>query len=485
MTNEWTVMWGDLHRQTDLTCGEGNYRDHFKVAQRQGLDFLAVTDNATLTEDPRLRQFVGSRLSEHPHFYPALEVHSISRDAWNDLRDFVRQVEGQPPIFLLGYEWCSNRYGDRNVYYLDDGPLQLPSEVAALHKTLRQHGALAVLHHSGYARGRRGADWNHHDGYSERLVEIFSTQHGSSEGLGDKHPLHSRSMGGLTSEGSVLHALSRRYKLGFTSGTDLHRLDQEPGKTGAIVTRPTKEALWEALWQRRTIATSGPRFDFRFNVDGHAIGTILTTDRLPELTARLPHDGWQEAQLVRNGEIITSWQKTEQGDGYLLYQEQAGGLLPDNYYYLRVHLEDGHLAWSSPVWVSLLPDTPPFRDILYWLPEERCVLWGRHRGGELELEIQNGYVAGAAAGGLRAPDDVTLEDLSVDVLSPEGDVTHTLRLGPLEEGERQQIRLSVKSKKQRVRLSFRDPFANRRIIERGAWLNGSEMPPFLRGLHPH
>ncbi|MCA1788671.1 MAG: hypothetical protein LC667_02115, partial [Thioalkalivibrio sp.] len=306
-----SVLWGDLHRQTELTCGAGDFEDHLAAAVRDGLDFLAVTDNAVLTEDPRLRQFVGTELARHPHFFPALEAHSISRDEWDALRRFAHESEARTPFFFLGYEWCSNRYGDRNVYYEDDGPLHRPSELSDLHPTLKRFGALAVLHHTGYARGRRGADWNHHDGTTERLVEIFSTQHGSSEGLGSERPLHSRSMGGLTAEGSVNAALARRYKLGFTGGTDLHALEQTPGRTGALVERDDRAAVWDALWNRRTLATTGRSFVFDVAVDGHGIGSILTTDRLPTVRASLPSDGWERAELVRNGTVAAAWARTD------------------------------------------------------------------------------------------------------------------------------------------------------------------------------
>jgi hypothetical protein len=41
---------------------------------------------------------------------------------------------------------------------------------------------------------------------------------------------------------------------------------------------------------------------------------------------------------------------------------------PDNYYYVRLVQSDGNLAWSSPTWVSYLPELPEARGYLYWLP---------------------------------------------------------------------------------------------------------------------
>ena len=494
----YVLLWGDLHRQTALTCGEGTYEDHVRAArERYGIDFLAVTDNARLAEDPRLRQFAGARLREHRHFFPALEAHSLPEGEWDRLRRFVAEREGEEPIFLLGYEWCSNRYGDRNVYYLEDGPLALPPDLYALHRATAAANPLIVVHHPGYARGRRGADWNHHDPRLERLVEIFSTQHGSSEGLEEDpaFPLYSRSMGGIAAPSSVQEALLRRLKLGFTGGSDAHRLDQRPGLTGAYASDRSRRALWEALRERRTIATTGLKFPLWFEADGHPMGSIVTTDALPEFRIRLPEEGWERVELIRNGRAAKVWERSsltgecaeragerqergENGAGgtvLLRYVEaDAGSLWPDNYYYARIVLSGNHRAWSSPIWVSYLPDAPFAHDTLYWLPEERCLFWAEREGGAVRLSVQNAYAAGEGAGGLRAPADVTLRDVRVEVVRPSGRIEHSAHLGDVPEGAGGEACLPVPEGPHYFRLSYLDFFDNRRCVERHAAVAAGE-----------
>lgn len=489
------VMWGDLHRQTALTCGEGTYHDHFLVARdKLGLDFLSVTDNAILAEDPRLRQFAGSHLKRHPHFAQAHEAHSISREEWDRLRKVVRSMRNERLILLLGYEWCSNRYGDRNVYYLHDGPLALPAELRDLHCAAYESAGLMVVHHPGYARGRRGVDWNHHNGHVERLVEIFSTQHGSSEGFAEdpEYRLYSGSMGNLCPESSVQEALSRRYKLGFTAGSDAHKLAQEPGRTGVYGKERSREGLWEGLQQRRTVATTGPHFGFWFEADGHGIGSIVTTDSLPIFRIWLPAVGWEQAELIRNGLLIKSWlqesvvttrnlMKHRDGNLNLSYVERSSqALRPDNYYYVRLRLAEGHKAWSSPIWVSLLPDISFAHDVLYWLPEERCFFWGRSDNATAIVTVENHYAAHAAAGGLSTPADVTLQDVAVEVVLDDGRVTQKVALGSLQEGDSLSLELERPSPPHRFRLAYTDPFGNTRRIERRKLLANRIVPSFLR-----
>lgn len=478
---EFQLLWGDLHRQTGLTCGEGTVEDHFAAARdRFGLDFFSVTDNAVLTEDPRRRQFAGPKLMAHRHFLRAMEAHSITQEDYNDLRQFAASVNGQKPYYFIGYEWCSNRWGDRNVYHYEDGDMVLEPELVDLHKAFANTDTLMVIHHPGYGKGRRGADWNHLNGRLERLVEIFSTQHGSSEGpvADPAHPLYSNSMGGLVQENSVMAALARGHKLGLTAGSDAHTLDQVPGKTGVFTTDGSRRGLWEALKHRRTIATTGPKFPFWFEADGHGIGSIVTTDTLPTLKVFLPPHGWLKAEILRNGKVIHTWTNdAPEGEGvngydlggavaYSYEETHTPDLQPDNFYLLRVHLADNHRAWSSPIWISYLPDVPFAHDTLYWLPEERCSLWVIVKDDVITVTFENGQVAGSTLGSLMAPDDVTVPDATIAFIDADGGVIEERALGTVAEGASEVVTRPFTGDIERVRVTYIDPFENIRIIER-------------------
>lgn len=469
-----SVLWGDLHRQTSLTCGEGTYAEHLEVARNTlGLDFLSVTDNAVLAEDPRRRQFPSKRLLDHPHFLSALDAHSISEEEWERLRRFIASLDSSAPIFFLGYEWCSTRYGDRNVYYLDDGPLALPLSLPALYRAAAGTKRLLVPHHPGYARGRRGVDWNYHDPAQERLVEIFSTRHGCSEGREDDPdwPLFSRSMGRITPETCVLEALERGYKLGFTAGSDSHKLDELPGLTGVFVAARSKKSLWDGLWNRRTIATTGPRMWVWLEADGHGIGSIVTTDRLPCLKAIVSDTDCKEVTLVRNGTPAKTWNNIGELRGHratavLEFLEEAGPhLRPDNYYYLRATRNDGHRIWTSPIWVSLLPDVPCARDILYWLCEERLLFWGSRSSRQVTVNLENSYSVDAVASPFSQSIRGEIEDITIVAVNRVGEIVDSVAFDALGPGETCCVRVSV-PEGGKVQVHYRDPFDNLRIIER-------------------
>ncbi len=387
------LYWGDIHRQTNWTCGEGSPDDHFKAAKEHfGMDFAAVTDNARV-EDPTERLFPGENLLQHRHFLPGQAAHSITLDQWKTTQEAVQRhnKDGEFAAFL-GYEWCSVRYGDHNVYYTEDeGPLYLPERLEDLYQGCGiDQPRMIIPHHTGYARGRRGVNWNVHHRRLERVVEIHSTQHGCSEGsLNSTHPLYSRSMGSLVHASSVQTALDRGYKLGFTGGSDSHYLTQKSGITGVFAQELTRKELFSGLWHRRTIASTGPKFAAWFTVGGYFVGSMVTLDYLPQVEIETESAEWLQAELVRNGEVIQKWANSG-GQTHLTYQEQSEGLIPDNYYYVRIVLPEDEMVWISPVWVSYLSDTEFAQDTLYWLPEVDTLFWGRILGeDQVALKIMN------------------------------------------------------------------------------------------------
>jgi hypothetical protein len=369
------LFWGDLHRQTAATCGEGSIRENFTVCRQEfGMDFCAITDNATITEDPADRLLPGPRLSVHRHFKHGKQAHSVPPGYWDELAAEVARAH-RPGEFVpvLAYEWCSTRWGDRNVYYpSESGPLHLPGDVYSLLDSARANGAMVMPHHVGYAPGRRGTDWDVHDPRVVRLAEIYSTQHGCSElEEGNRYPLWSNSMGGNAPGNSLTSALLRGIHIGFNGGTDSHQLRQKPGLTGVWAKDATRESLWEALWNRRTVAATGARIGILFTAEGAMQGSAVATDRHPQLRIEVEApERLLRVELIRHGRVIRTWHPADPAFS-ASFTDAEQPACPDTWYYVRATAKNGELAWSSPVWVSFLPEAPFARDILYWLPRPR------------------------------------------------------------------------------------------------------------------
>jgi len=453
------LFWGDLHRQSGLTCGEGTMEEHFTTCRDyHGLSFAAITDNAVLTESPKLRLFPSKKLQKVPHFARSKELHSVSRENWKILQRLVKKYN-EPGRFVtfLGYEWCSTRYGDRNVYFLEDSAeMQLQNEVEALWEALEKYDALLVTHHSGYALGRRGVDWNYHNPRLERLVEIYSTEHGCSESdAACFRPVFRPAMGGLVRGGDVQSALLRRYKLGIICGSDSHHLKQPPAKAGIYATELTRRALWEALFNRRTIGTTEARISIAFWMDDHFIGEIFSTDRMPVIRIEVsgPHR-IDCVQVIRSGEVVRQWHPcTERWK--VRYREDREPKRPDEYYYVRVQDCQGNVAWTSPIWVSYLPDTPFARGYLYWLPEERVLFMGGVSGRKVTLTCWN---TGREA----------VTDLTVTALDRSGSPLELRKCKKLGAGGKIKVEFNLPRgwKQPTYRLSYKDTNLNTRSVDR-------------------
>jgi hypothetical protein len=157
---------------------------------------------------------------------------------------------------------------------------------------------------------------------------------------------------------SVQDALEQGYRIGFVGGTDNHsgaptRDSLKPGTyaglTGIYTDALTRTDIWDALWARRTYATSGVPIVGRVRIAGVDMGASVDAHEGP---VRLEADLHGTAPIERVeviGDRRVVWSMTPQA----LDVSLSDVLLPDaGWYYLRLRQEDGHRAWFSPVWID-------------------------------------------------------------------------------------------------------------------------------------
>lgn len=396
---DYRLAFGDIHRHSVVSDGSEEPELHFAAARRKGLDFYALTDHARLTVDPTARRgplgpIRGPQGTTEgvtfANLERILEIHSSSPAEWEELKQLVRRYY-EPGAFVtfLAYEWSCPRYGDHNVYYrTDDGEQIAPDTLPELYAALADGRALIIPHHTGYAVGRRGKDWNQHHPRLERLVEIFS-HHGNSElPDGGRWPLRNIGMGGSVRGSSVEDALMRRYKLGFVGGSDAHAGADTPWVlTGVYASELTREALFRALWDRRCYATSGSRIALELGLEDLPMGSLVATDEPPafRIAVRAPSP-IESIELIRNGAVAARWPVGTPSFAEC-WTDSDEPERPDSFYYARVFLSDGGAAWSSPIWVSLLPEHPIASGYLYWQTELSVHFEATRSDGGVRLRV--------------------------------------------------------------------------------------------------
>ncbi|MFH1569893.1 MAG: DUF3604 domain-containing protein [Gemmatimonadota bacterium] len=306
------LLWGDLHTHLeDLDAGDAILR-----AGRDNVDFCAVLCYPFVWE--RHAGFRVESTRNRPEF----------AERWQRLRELNR-AHCDPGEFttFLGYEWHGNRtrYGDHNVIYLgEDEPLDDAWELPELFAHLRSRQALALPHHTGYAAGWRGKDWDCHDDELSPVMEVFSA-HGSSEGVDTPLPMAANgSMAPRVSGGTYQDALARGLRIGAIASNDGPGLPGRWGLGRAAVwaERCTREAIWEALKARRAYAATGDRIELDLRVAGQPMGAVVAAgDAIVaevEVRGAAPVD---RIELVLNGEVADTychggrWQRCAPGPG--------------------------------------------------------------------------------------------------------------------------------------------------------------------------
>jgi hypothetical protein len=377
------IFWGVIHGHTEMSDGAGTVEHYFTHMRDEcGLDFGA--------------------LSDHDHLF------ETSDEMWRQTQEATAKYNN-PGEFttFLGYEWAKwrkNGDGDRNVYYLhdrrpmfrsDDGEYPTPEE---LFKVLESETAIIIPHHSADVGNH--CDWKDHIPEKERLVEIYSCWGNSERSVHDGNPFPVRPSGvksdaidaGEVPSGFVQRALELGWRVGFTGGGDDHVahagaeifIGREPwlykaGLMGGCATENTREAIWDAMWNRRVYATTGPRIILDLQLNSlntpsatqprvHPMGSEVLLSENSELASERKltvevhgTEKIKSIEIVRNNkdiytysadspDVAFDWNDTDPLDEINLPAARYSQN-PFTFYYIRVTQTDGEMAWSSPIWI--------------------------------------------------------------------------------------------------------------------------------------
>jgi len=333
------VFWGDIHGHTSLSDGTGHVDDYYRYARDAALlDVAAITDHA------------------------ALGLRPLAGKPWATILDSARDYY-EPGRFVtfVAYEWTNWVYGHRNVYFpgangevfsaIDPGT-ETPE---GLWETLREWRIITIPHHVG--GGPIAMDWDHDPPPGmEPVVELFSV-HGNSEYYGCPGMIYSPMEGHF-----VQDALSRGLRLAFLASGDGHighpgrwRPGYREGLVAFQAEALTREAIWSSLTSRRVYGTTGARILLEFSLNGSPMGSEIPDEQIND-----PRRGQIYAmgtrplvsvEVIRNGSVFRDFACNGLLETFQFID--SGEAERDDYYYVRVTQEDGHQAWSSPIWLGL------------------------------------------------------------------------------------------------------------------------------------
>lgn len=314
-----------------------------------------------------------------------------SNDLWKLMTQNIADFdEAERFTTFLGFQWQGEPKSEGlrlMVYSKDNKAILRKKELknSSLKKIYKSFSPKELISIPSFTMAK-GLDYNfdQFDPDFERVVEIYNAWGSSEMSNKEGNPRPIRSTTGIqeSAEGSIQKALLRNFRFGFVAGglddrgvyADLFDSDQEqysPGLTAIVAPTHTREALVEALYQRSCYATTGERIIVGLYLAGIPMGKEISTAEKPGLAINRHLSGYvagtsklQTVEIIHNGKVLHTYKP----DNYFLefaYDDMTpmeknvistkDKKPPFCFYYLRVTQVDGHMAWSSPIWVDYIP----------------------------------------------------------------------------------------------------------------------------------
>jgi hypothetical protein len=357
------IYFGDLHthapRALDtghrphgpfMAHGVGTYAEAFRYAREvSGLDCVGLA-----------------------WFPPPKNIESLwsvpRADDWEEYQEIIAGFY-DPGKFapLVAIELSDPSAGHRVILYPDKGKRVTTSAIEEIWPELEGTGAVVVPHHinvtsEGGWQNWEVQDWSRHNPEYQTVLEIAQNRGAFETDV----PSGPTVIGG--GGASAQDALAMGHRLGFVGGTDSHHA--QPGRntcsmagvdfhdhrtgglTAIIAPELTREAIIQALKERRCYTTTGARIVLDFQIDGHVMGEeFAATEAEVAVTARvLGTASLDKLDIISDGCVVF----TQPGGSFTATLNEtltlAGSQI--SYFYLRAMQSDGHVAWSSPIWVS-------------------------------------------------------------------------------------------------------------------------------------
>lgn len=362
-----SLFWGSLHGESERYDSTENIEScmrHFR--DEKAYNFYGVSPFESAEETPN--------------------------DIWKSVsQNIIDFNEEDRFVTFLGFQWQGEPKAEGNrifVFSKENKPIIRKKDAKAnLKKLYKGFSNKEMIAIPSFTMGKGFEyDFKDFDPDFERAVEIYNSWGSSeiTEKEGNPLPIDAESKGGVkeSAEGAIIKALDRNCRFGFVAGGlddrgfyngffDGGQVQYPPGLTAIIASEYNRASLFDALYNRNTYATTGERIILGFTLAGATMGQELSTGEKHGLNIIRHISGFavgtaplSKIEIIRNGKVLTTFHPNKKEFDFVYDDMEPLSKVvltpkdktpPFAYYYLRVTQADGHMAWSSPIWVDFVP----------------------------------------------------------------------------------------------------------------------------------
>ena len=344
--NGYNLYFGQLHSHTDISDGAGSVTEAFThAAGVANLDFLAVTDHSNSFDNESDSQVdLGTDLTNVSNEWK--EGHQAAKDATTD--DFVG---------IYGFEMTwSDGFGHINTFNTPGFESRSNSEFGNksgstegyqnyYKKLVEVEDSLSQFNHPGTTFGDF-QDFAFYDPQVDQRITLIEV--GNGEGaIG--------SSGYFPSYEYYTRALDKGWHVAPTNNQDNHKGnwgDSNTARSVVLASDLTEEGIYDAIRNYRVYATEDNDLSILYDLNGNAMGSILSKQDAVEITAQIsdPTDtADMKVEVIVNGGLVLDSQTLTDGKGTVTFTFDSNDY---SYYYLRVTQADQNIAVTAPVWTG-------------------------------------------------------------------------------------------------------------------------------------
>ncbi|MGH9338506.1 MAG: DUF3604 domain-containing protein [Acidobacteriota bacterium] len=361
---EFRVFWGDFHAHSILSDGTGTTTQAYHYARDvAGLDFFGLSDHGYQMDETRwkINETVTTRFHDPPRFA------TFYGYEWSGMTDVggdhnVMYARPGMPVYR------SNSYYEPKNPFIYSGPELDAPHIVQLYKRFALLAAQTNARILAFPsiRGRiANPQWN--DERFSPVVEVVS-EAGWYERLALEFLRRGNRLGFVGSSddhyGRPGYGMADKPDLGYSdaSGTERsrrRRFAHPWGKTvlgsplmAVLATENDREPIFDAIFNRRTYATTGARILLDFRAGRHRMGEEFSASDPPHFTVEVRGTApLHRIRLKKDGEVVFEEQFSREAlDAEVSWIDSKD--YKGHFYYAVIDQIDGQRAVSSPIWVD-------------------------------------------------------------------------------------------------------------------------------------